>query len=78
MRAVARVHQVQDPRSRAAAGEFGASLGTFGASYDAAVPMTMEQCDRVMANCFVNASYDPALRNGTCPDRVGQFCVGFQ
>jgi hypothetical protein len=30
-----------------------------------------------MANCFINASYDPS-RNGTCSDSVGQFFVGFQ
>ena len=30
-----------------------------------------------MANCFVNASYDPALRNGTCPGAVDEFYVGF-
>ena len=53
-------------------------LQSFISAYDDAVPMTMALCERVMANCFVNASYDPALRNGTCPDGVGQFFVGFQ
>ena len=56
----------------------GLDLQNFIASWDGAVPTTMELCDRQMANCFVNASYDPALRNGTCPDRIGQFFVGFQ
>jgi hypothetical protein len=32
-------------------------------------------CDQVMANCFVNASYNPQARNGTCPASVGQFYV---
>lgn len=27
---------------------------------------------------FVNASYDGAHRNGTCPDKASQFFVGFQ
>jgi len=45
--------------------------------YDAAVPMTLQLCKQVMANCFVNASYDPGLRNGTCPDSVGEFYVGY-
>ena len=38
----------------------------------------MHLCDAVMANCFVNASYNPALRNGTCSHLIGQFFVGFQ
>jgi hypothetical protein len=46
-------------------------------AYDDAVPMSIKLCDEVMANCFVNATYDPALRNGTCPDFIGQFFVGF-
>ena len=29
-----------------------------------------------MANCFVNASYSLA-RNGTCPDVIEQFVVGY-
>ena len=39
------------------------SLRSMIVSYDEAVPMTMNLCDEVMANCFVNASYDPD-RNG--------------
>lgn len=38
----------------------------------------MNLCDKVMANCFVNASYNPAKRNGTCTGLVGEFYVGFQ
>jgi hypothetical protein len=26
-----------------------------------------------MANCFVNATYDPELRNGTCPGAIDEF-----
>jgi hypothetical protein len=56
----------------------GLDVQSFIAAYDKAWPMTMELCRKVMANCFVNASYDPALRNGTCPDRIAQFYVGYQ
>lgn len=45
--------------------------------YDYAIELTMPLCNEVMANCFVNASYDPS-RNGTCPGPVGEFYVGFQ
>jgi hypothetical protein len=60
-----------------AAQSAGASLEFFVGAYDRAVPLTMGLCDKVMANCFVNSSYDPA-RNGTCPDVEQQFFVGFQ
>lgn len=55
----------------------GLSLDKFTNAYDNAVPETMTLCSRVMANCFINASFDPS-RNGTCSDSVGQFFVGFQ
>jgi hypothetical protein len=32
----------------------------------------MELCEEVMANCFVNATYDPS-RNGTCPVDIFAF-----
>lgn len=53
------------------------NLTSFVAAYDAAVPMSLGLCERVMANCFVNATYNPSLRNGTCPGVVDQFFVGF-
>ena len=53
-------------------------LGPFIKAFDEAVPFTMGLCPRVTANCFVNATYDPGLRNGTCPDAVGQFFVGYE
>ena len=56
----------------------GVTLGNFSAAWEGAVARTMPLCDRVMANCFVNASYDPSARNGTCPDQVGAFYVGWQ
>jgi hypothetical protein len=65
------------PAAVAASGS-GQSVSAFVSAYAAAVPLTMGLCARVMANCFVNASYAPALRNGTCPGAVGEFYVGFQ
>jgi hypothetical protein len=53
------------------------NLTTFISAYDAAVPVSMSLCSKVMANCFVNATYDPDLRNGTCPGVIDQFYVGF-
>ena len=34
-------------------------------------------CNRVMANCFVNESYSPPARNGSCSAVVDQFVVGY-
>lgn len=62
---------------RALARAPGLSLSKLFAAYDAAVSLTMGLCDQVMANCFVNATYNPA-RNGTCPEEEGQFYVGYQ
>lgn len=56
----------------------GLDLRAFIDAYDRAVPFTMALCRRVTANCYVNASYDPAARNGTCPQRVKEFVVGFE
>ena len=52
------------------------ALASFIAAYDKAVPFTMALCNKVAANCFVNATYDPN-RNGTCPERTKAFYVGF-
>ena len=56
----------------------GVTLGNFFDAWEDALAKTMPLCERVMANCFVNASYDPSTRNGTCPDKVGAFYVGWQ
>jgi hypothetical protein len=53
------------------------NLTSYVAAYDEAVPISMKLCNEVMANCFVNETYDPGLRNGTCPEATGQFFVGF-
>lgn len=66
------------PKLIGALSSAGLNMDPFVTAYDAAVPFTLNICDQVMANCFVNATYDPVARNGTCPDGVGQFFVGFQ
>lgn len=55
----------------------GTNAKAFVAAYDSAVPFSMDLCHRVMANCFVNRTYNPS-RNGTCPSAYEQFFVGFQ
>ncbi|GMH61858.1 hypothetical protein TrRE_jg12820 [Triparma retinervis] len=45
-------------------------------AYDDAVPLTMELCVEVQANCFLNATYDPS-RKGTCPGKIKEFKLGF-
>ena len=52
-------------------------LWRFVDAYDRAVPITMELCRRVTANCYINATYD-RTRNGTCPEKVREFVVGFE
>ena len=37
----------------------------------------MDLCNKVMANCFVNATYNPS-RNGTCYWDVLKFKAGFE
>jgi hypothetical protein len=60
-----------------ALGAAGLSAAAFAGEYDRAVPETMLLCSEVLANCFVNASYDPA-RNGTCPGDSTLFYLGFE
>ena len=59
-----------------ASSSVGQSIANFTANYNKAVPLTMNLCREVMANCFVNASYDPS-RKGTCPLKVDEFKGGF-
>lgn len=57
----------------------GLSLSNFTSAYERAIPLTMDLCEEVMANCFVNATYDPTLRNGTCPNKIDLFrYLGFE
>jgi hypothetical protein len=50
----------------------GLNMSAFITAYEASIPLTMGLCEKVMANCFVNASYDPS-RNGTCPSKIHDF-----
>jgi len=56
----------------------GRDIMPFSNEYDRAVSMTMPLCNQVLANCFVNATYNPELRNGTCPGSVREFYIGYQ
>jgi hypothetical protein len=61
----------------AKAAAHGLDVHAFVSAWDAAVDLTMPLCNRVMANCFLNESYSPATRNGTCPQTINQFIVGY-
>jgi len=54
----------------------GLLIPVFVSAYEAAIPLTFTLCREVMANCFVNASYDPS-RNGTCPLKIDDFRGGW-
>lgn len=54
----------------------GLDISFFAAQYLKAGPFSFTLCEEVMANCFVNASYDPK-RNGTCPLSILEFKAGF-
>ncbi len=56
----------------------GLNMGNFTKEYTKAIPLTMNLCNKVMANCFVNETYTPGVRNGTCPEKIDQFYVGFE
>ena len=58
------------------AADGGSPLNVFLTNYAAATVQSTTLCEEVMANCFVNASYNPA-RNGTCPTKVLEFRAGF-
>ena len=56
----------------------GLNISAFATRYTQTAPQTMDLCERVMANCFVNASYDPS-RNGSCPRPIAEFrYLGFE
>lgn len=50
----------------------GLSANQFVTMYNASIPLTMTLCEKVMANCFVNASYDPS-RKGSCKGKIFEF-----
>ena len=53
------------------------ALAALEGTFAAAVPATLASCDAVIANCFLNTTYQPALHNGTCPGDVVLFELGF-
>ena len=56
----------------------GLSVEAYSSAAGTAIPQTLELCEEVMANCFINASYNPA-RNGTCPGDIFSFrWLGFE
>jgi hypothetical protein len=54
----------------------GLSLGAFAFYYNQALAKSFTVSNEVIANCFVNQSYNPA-RNGTCSGDVLMFKLGF-
>ena len=61
-----------------ALGAAGLSAQAYTQAAGAAIPQTLELCEEVMANCFVNQTYDPR-RNGTCAADIFAFhYLGFE
>jgi len=50
----------------------GLAIPVFNSSYSEAMPLTMGLCQKVVCNCFVNASYDPS-RSGHCQGAWDRF-----
>ena len=55
----------------------GLSATTFIQDYNNAISETMKLCSQVLANCFINSTYQPS-RNGTCPGDADLFFLGFE
>ena len=56
----------------------GLSAAAYADAAAAAIPRTMELCEQVMANCFVNSTYTPS-RNGSCALDIFAFrYLGFE
>ena len=53
-------------------------LAAFAGNFSASTAPTLSLCNRVIANCFLNTSYEPALHNGTCAGDVVLFALGFE
>ncbi len=62
----------------AAAGLPATLLAAFEGSFAVAAPPALASCNAVIANCFENTTYEPALHNGTCAGNVVLFQLGFQ
>ena len=59
------------PSLRIAMSRADMNLDSFIHAFEGAILQTMPLCGEVMANCFVNQTYDPTTRNGTCPGPIG-------
>jgi len=75
---LAQVWPALKPRLQEVVGGAGLDLQPMYDAYDYAVPLTMPLCDAVMANCFLNTTYQPEAHNGTCKDSIEQFYIGYQ
>ena len=51
----------------------GLNLRNFTAVSNRAIPETFALCEKVMANCFLNTTYNPAKHNGTCKTKIFEF-----
>ena len=69
---LAQMWRAEAPALASALSAAGLSAAAYSQAAGAAIPQTMALCEEVMANCFVNATYDPA-RNGTCPVDIFSF-----
>ena len=50
----------------------GLNMRNFTTVSNKAIPETFELCEKVMANCFLNTSYNPQ-HNGTCKTKIFEF-----
>jgi hypothetical protein len=53
-------------------------LTAFVGNWSVSTGSTLALCDEVIANCFLNTTYQPSVHNGTCPGDVVLFGLGFQ
>jgi hypothetical protein len=60
------------PRLEDRTASAGLSIAGWATEYQRASPLTMALCQKVVCNCFVNASYDPT-RSGGCRLKVDAF-----
>jgi hypothetical protein len=74
--AFAYLRQLWNPHPLAAAMEAaGLNLATFISQYERAIPLTFALCEKVLYNCFLNASVAP---RPPCPGSVAEFHFGFE
>jgi len=69
---LAQMWAAEAPALESALAAAGLSVAAYSSAAGAAIPQTMALCEEVMANCFLNATYNPA-RNGTCAADIFAF-----